>query len=123
MSVTNEKKRSTLIRGSLLDLPANLDRKRFAYRWVSKARLDLASDGYEPRGYVPYTVEGKHVARGDLILCQKSKEESERDNEIRAEAAAYKTEVTLQAMKEKDAVLSHEVKKAGGKMKFEYGEE
>lgn len=124
MAVTTEKKRSTLIRGSMLDLPSNLDRKRFAYRWVSKARLDLASDGYEPRGYVPYaTAEGKHIGRGDLILCQKSREELNRDDEIRAEMAAHKTESTLQHLKEADDKIAHEVKKAGGKMKFEYGEE
>lgn len=124
MAVTTEKKRSTLVRGSILDLPPSVDRKRFAYRWVSKARLDLASDGYEPRGYIPYkNAEGAHIGRGDLILCQKPKEEANIDNEIRAEAAARKTEVTLQHMKEKDDRMAHEIKQAGGKLKFEYGEE
>lgn len=124
MAVTTEKKRSTLIRGSILDLPPNLDRKKFAFRWVAKARLDLASDGYEPRGYVPYkTAEGSHVGRGDLILCQKNREEANLDNEIRAEAAARKTETTLQHMKAQDDKIAHEVKQSGGKMKFEYGEE
>lgn len=118
------KKRSTLKRGSILDLPSDLDRKRFAYRWVNKARLDHASDGYEPRGYVPYkSVDGKHIGRGDLILCQKTQEDAQADTEMRKEAARRRTETVLTAEKEKDDRLAYEMKQLGGKMKFEYGEE
>lgn len=124
MAVTTEKKRSTLVRGSILDLPATgLDRKRFAYRWVNKTKLDLASDGYEPRGYQVTMVDGKTIGRGDLILCQKTREDADAHREYLEEMRKAKTETTLQHMKEQDDRLSFEIKRSGGKMKFEYGEE
>jgi hypothetical protein len=125
MAVTNEtKKRSSLKRGSILDLPPDLDRKRFRYRWVSKTRLDFASDGYEPRGYVPHTTaDNKSISRGDLILCKKTVEDAQAEDEERRERSNRRMQTLLENQKSEDDKIAYEVKKAGGKMKFEYGEE
>lgn len=124
MAITTEKKTSRLKRGSLLELPAGLDHKKYAFRWIAKSRLDQATDGFEPRGYSVHKMEdGKHIGRGDLILGFKTKEDANADRDYLHGLAADRVSKHLEKEKQQDAQLAHEVKKAGGKIKFEYGEE
>lgn len=128
MAVTNPKKTTRLNRGSLLELPADLDRKKYKYRWIAKAKLDQATDGFEPRGYQVHRIAegpnaGKHIGRGDLILAYKTSEEALADKEYLHDLAQSKISKALEKEKQADAELAFEVKKAGGKLKFEYGEE
>lgn len=118
----SEKKRTTYKRGSNLDLPTTVDKSKYAYRWT---KVSKNSDDYDPRGWeVDLSKDGKPSRRGeDLVLSRmpldmfeemSAEKDADRKNQIKHFFEQQAAE------DEKD---SHEFKKKGGKVKFEFKQE
>lgn len=122
-----QKKRSRLSDRSMLTLPEGLDRERFKYRWISRARVESRTDGWDSRGWEihkdPETQ--KPFTCGDLILGKMPTEDVEARRVELEEISLGRMQATLEQQKADDERLSHEVRKAGGKIKatISYGED
>lgn len=123
--MTADKKRTVYKPGSHLDMPEHLlDRKQYGYRWISAERLAEATDGYEPRGWALFKdKDGKHIRRGDLILAQMPKDLFDAMKEEKERARRDQMELLLQGQAEQLERASHEFRKKGGKLKFEFSQE
>jgi hypothetical protein len=119
------KKRSTFSQGTQIDMPEDkLDRKKYSYRWLNAEVLAAASDGYEPRGWGIFKdAEGKTIRRGDLILGDMP---IDRYREMKdAEDAEKRDQMSLffEGQAAEEERLTHDFKKKGGKVKFEFTQE
>lgn len=115
-----EKKRSTYKAGSKLDLPAHIDKKKFAYRWISARKLEQYSDGYEERGYEidKANASGTATRREDLVLGRMPIDQWEEMKAAKDQDREDQLQFALEAEQQKTDEMSHEFKKAGGKVKF-----
>lgn len=119
-----EKKRTTYKKGSKLDLPKGIDKAKYGYRWIDKARFEDNSDGYEERGYeIHRDSDGKAVQRAGMILGRMPLDTYESRKAEIEEARVSQTEFVLQKQAAEDEKLAHEFKKKGGKTKFTYTQE
>lgn len=125
MSDIKEKKRSSYKQGGQFDFPEwSIKDKSNKYRWISAEHLAAASDGYEPRGWaVAKDPKGNPVKRYDVVLGVMPIDQW-------LEVKAAKDEDRLAQMQDFHAQqaasedrLNHEIKKAGGKTKFEFTQE
>lgn len=124
MSTETPKKRTVYKRGNDLDLPAGLDKVNYGYRWISAEKLAAATDGYEPRGWALYTnKEGKHVRRGDLILAQMPKDMHDAMREEKEDARKNQIRLLMEDQAAQMERESHDFRKKGGKIKFEFKQE
>jgi len=123
--MADTKKRTSYKRGNELDLPEhNLDRSQYGYRWISASKLAEATDGYEPRGWELFKdKDGKHVRRGDLILAQMPKDMHNAMIEAKEEARKSQMQLLLESQTAQTERDSHEFRKKGGKIKFEFKQE
>jgi hypothetical protein len=128
--VNPEKKRSRgLLNRSALDLPehAGLDRSKFKYRWLSRAKIESRTDGWDPRGWEIHKdpATNQPFTNGDLILGRMPAQEVEDRKKELEEISSGRMQALLEEQKEQDAQLQHSVRKMGGKIKasIEYGED
>jgi len=120
----SEKKRTTYKKGSLVDLPAHIDKSKFGYRWLNATKLSENTDGYEPRGYeLDKNDEGKVTRRGDLVLGRMPIDQYEAMKEEKDEARKSQMELFFTQQAAEEERLTHEFKKKGGKVKFEFTKE
>jgi hypothetical protein len=120
----SEKKRSTYKRGSLADLPSHVDKSKYGYRWINAERLHENSDGYEPRGFeLDKTAEGKVTRRGDLILGRMPIDMHNAMRDQKDEERKSQLELLFQKQAAQEDKDSHEFKKKGGRVKFEFKQE
>lgn len=115
-----EKKRSTYTRGSKFDLPAHVDEKKYKYRWISSRRLAANSDSYEERGYEvdKSSPDGQAIKREDVVLGRMPIDKWEQFKAQKDQDREDQLELAFGAEAQKTDELAHELKKAGGKLKF-----
>lgn len=117
----SDKKRTTYKVGSTTTLPKHVDKTKFGYRWLSADKLAAASDGYEHRGYeVDKNPEGNTTKRGDLILGRMPIDAFEDMKQQKEEARVDQLKLFMEKQAADDERDSHEFKKKGGKVKFEF---
>lgn len=118
------KKRTVYKQGNLLDFPDHLDQTKYGFKWRSAEQLAGMSDGYDPKGWELYKdKDGKHIRRGDLILAQMPIDmyQAMKDSKQEAREASAKHLIEQEAAQlDRD---SHEFRKKGGKIKFEFKQE
>jgi hypothetical protein len=120
-----EKKRTTYKPGNLLDFPEHLmDRAKYGYKWRSQEQLAALSDGYDPKHWqIALDKDGKSIKRGDLVLAQMPIDMYQAMKDHKDEVRRSQTQLLL----EKEAAQfdrdSHEFRKKGGKVKFEFKQE
>lgn len=115
------KKRSTYGAGSRLDLPKHVDKSKYGYRWISADRLAENSDGYEPRGWeLDKDPEGKVTKRGDLVLGRMPIDMHQEMKQAKEEARVNQMQLMLERQSADEERATHEFRKKGGKIKFEY---
>ncbi len=120
----SEKKRSIYNRGSRLDLPKHVDKSKYGYRWIGAESLSAASDGYEHRGWeVDKSPEGSVTRRQDLILGRMPIDMFEAMKADKEEARLNQMKHFMQKQAADEDRLTHEFKKKGGKVKFEFTQE
>jgi len=101
------------------DVPAWFDKSKYAHRWINADVVNERSDGYDPRGWVvSKDPEGKPLRYKDVILAQMPIEEAEERRQEKIDATKLQTESVLGNMAHEVERLSHEVKKLGGKIRF-----
>lgn len=112
----NDKKRSQIRSQSKLAPPRDFDSTRYAGRWVAEHRLNERSDGYEPRGFLPWkNEEGSTTRVGDLVWCYMDKEEAEeRKAIVEAETRAQIGSLKEQMAEEEDR-LNYELGNYSGR--------
>ncbi len=117
MSKVVAKKRSSVREQSLLQPPKDFDRKKYAGRWVSDAKLNARSDGFESRGFTPWkNTDGNIVKVGDLVWCYMTREDADLLREEKQEAALDSIKGVQANIEEQDSRLSFELERAGGKL-------
>lgn len=117
----NVKKRSTYKAKDRLALPDSIDKKKYGYRWLSKDRLAENSDGYDPRGWELHKeADGKTLVRGDLVLGRMPIDEYEEMKAEKDQARRDQMELVLQKQAENLERESHEFRKKGGKIQFNF---
>ena len=120
-----DKKRTVYKQGNLMDFPEQvMDRSKYGYKWRSQEQLAGLSDGYDPKHWeIAKDKDGKPIKRGDLILAQmpmdmyKAMQEAKQANRERQTALLFENQA---AQLERD---SHDFRKKGGKIKFEFTQE
>lgn len=122
---TTEKKRTTYKRGNLLDFPEHmLNRSLYGYKWRSQERLAGMSDGYDPQGWeIVKDKDGKPIRREDLVLAQMPIDMYQAMKEQKKEDRESQTRLLLETQAAEFERESHEFRKAGGKIKFEFKQE
>jgi len=120
-----EKKRTVYREGNRLDFPEHmLDRSRYGYKWRSAERLAGMTDGYDPKGWELFKdKDGKHVRRDDLILAQMPIDMWKAMKEQKDEARENQTRLLFDQQAAEMDRDSHEFRKKGGKVKFEFKQE
>jgi hypothetical protein len=119
-----EKKRSTYNKGSKLDLPKHIDSTKYGYRWISSERLAENSDGYEPRGWeIDKSEEGKTTRRGDLVLGRMPIDMFTEMKEQKDTDRKDQMQLLLEKQSAEEEKEFHEIKKKGGRVKFEFKQE
>lgn len=120
-----EKKRTVYKPGNLLDMPEHmLDRSKYGYKWRSAEQLSALSDGYDPKHWELFKdKEGKLVRRGDLILAQMPIDMYQAMKEHKDEARKQQTQLLFEKQAAEFERDSHEFRKKGGKIKFEFKQE
>lgn len=123
--MTADKKRTSYTPGNTLDMPEHiLDRKAYGYRWINAEKLAEATDGYEPRGWVLFKdKDGKHIRRGDLILAQMPKDMHDAMKKTKDDARKLQHDLMLDSQRAESDRESHEFRKKGGKINFEFKQE
>lgn len=123
--MSDTKKRTVYKAGSLLDMPEQiLDRANYSYRWINAEKLAEASDGYEPRGWELFKdKEGRTIKRGDLILAQMPIDRWNSIREAAEEEQKNYLKLLLEGQAAQEEKLTHEFKKKGGRVKFEFTQE
>lgn len=123
--MADTKKRTVYKPGNLLDFPEHmLDRAKFGYKWRSAEQLSALSDGYDPKGWSLYKdSEGKHVKRGDLVLAQMPIDMYEAMKDYKKEQREAQTRLVMEKQAAEFERDSHEFRKKGGKIKFEFKQE
>lgn len=117
MSKIVAKKRSSVREQSLLQPPKDFDNKKFAGRWVSDAKLNARSDGFESRGFSPWkNKDGNIVKVGDLVWCYMTREDADLLKQEKYEAAVDSIKGVQANIEEQDSRLSFELERAGGKL-------
>ncbi len=119
-----EKKRTVYKQGSLLDFPKNLDTANYGFKWRSAEQLAGMSDGYDPKGWELYKdKDGKYVKRGDVILAQMPIDMYRAMKDGKKEAADNQTKLLFEEQASQLDRETHEFRKKGGKIKFEFKQE
>jgi hypothetical protein len=105
---------------SAYELPDWFPTETHAHRWINSETINSRSDGYDPRGWVPAkNPKTNEILRyRDVILAQMPLEEYEARVQEKAEATQLQTQALLGGIGQEVERLSHEVKKLGGKIKF-----
>lgn len=117
MSKVVTKKRSSVREQSILQPPKSFDTKKYAGRWVSDAKLNARSDGFESRGFTPWKNESGNIVKvGDLVWCYITKEDAELLKKEKHEAAVDSIKGVQANIEEQDSRLSFELERAGGKL-------
>lgn len=125
VDTNTQKKRTVYKQSDMLAFPeAVMNRAEYGYRWISAERLNEASDGYEPRGWQLFKgPDGKHVRRGDLILAQMPIDMYNAMKEAADEARRSQIRLLIESQVAQTEHDSHEFRKKGGKIKFEFKQE
>jgi hypothetical protein len=119
-----EKKRSTYKRGAAGDLPGHVDKSKYYYRWLNANKVAQNSDYYDPRGYeLDKNADGKTTVREDRILGRMPIDLYEAMKEEKEEARKSQLQLVLESQAAQEERDSHEFKKKGGKIKFEFTQE
>lgn len=119
-----EKKRTVYKQGNLLDFPKDLDWANYGYKWRSAERLAGLSDGYDPKGWELHTDKnGKHIRREDLILARMPIDMYRAMKESKEDMRKQQTQLLLDGQAAQLERDSHEFRKKGGKIKFEFTQE
>lgn len=121
----SEKKRTVYKPGNLLDFPEQLlDRTRYSYKWRAAEQLAGMSDGYDPKGWELFKdKDGKYVKRGDVILAQMPLDMYRAMKEDKEATKKRQTELLFENQAAELERESHEFRKKGGKVKFEFKQE
>lgn len=118
------KKRTIYKAGNLLDFPSHLDWTRFGFKWRSAEQLSALSDGYDPKQWELYKdKEGKPIRRGDLVLAQMPIDLYRAMKEAKDEARSNQMKLLLEDQADQLERESHDFRKKGGKIKFEFKQE
>ena len=122
---TTEKKRTVYKPGNLLDFPEHmLDRTRYGYKWRSQEQLAQLSDGYDPKGWELFKdKDGKVVKRQDLVLAQMPIDMYNAMKEYKDEVRKAQSQLVLEKQAAEFERESHDFRKKGGKIKFEFKQE
>jgi hypothetical protein len=120
-----EKKRSTYKPGNDFDFPEHLlDRKKYGYRWVAAAKFESNSDEYESRGWVKFKdSEGRSVRHKDCYLAQMPIDQYEARKEYKDNLRDEQTKLFFENLAAEEERASHDFKKKGGKVKFQFTQE
>lgn len=123
--MTTEKKRTVYKPGKLTDFPEHLlDRTRYGYKWRAAEQLAGLSDGYDPKQWELFKdKEGKYIKRGDLILAQMPIDLYKAMKEAKEEARVAQNRLIFENQAAELDRDSHEFRKKGGKVKFEFKQE
>lgn len=124
MSVKEDKKDTKKVTGKKVsrtayEVPDWFPSGTHAHRWINAETVNARSDGYDPRGWVVSKDPNGNILRyKDVILAQMPLEEYEARKEEKAEATRLQTQAVLGKIGDEVERLSHEVKRLGGKIKF-----
>jgi len=123
--MADPKKRTVYKPGSLTDFPEHmLDRSKYGYKWRASEQLAGLSDGYDPKGWELFKdKEGKFIKRGDLVLAQMPIDMYRAMQEAKQEARDNQTRLLFDQQAAEFDRDSHEFRKKGGKVKFEFKQE
>lgn len=123
--MADTKKRTVYKKGALLDFPETLcDKTKYGYKWRSAEKLSQLSDGYDPDGWeLVKDKDGKHVRRGDLILAQMPKDMYDAMKESKEEDRKMQLNLLMENQAAELERDSHDFRKKGGKIKFEFKQE
>lgn len=123
--MSETKKRTVYKPGNLLDFPEHMiDRTKYGYKWRSAEQLAALSDGYDPKGWELFKdKDGKHVKRGDLILAQMPIDMYQAMKDFKDEQRRQQSQLILEKQASEFERDSHEFRKKGGKIKFEFKQE
>lgn len=117
MSKVVAKKRSSVREQSILQPPKDFDNKKYAGRWVSDAKLNARSDGFEARGFTPWKNKDNAIVKvGDLVWCYMTREDADILKQEKLEAAKDSISGVQANIEEQDSRLSFELERAGGKL-------
>lgn len=125
MADTTTKKRTVYKPGNLLDFPEHmLDRSKYGYKWRSQEQLAGLSDGYDPKHWELFKdKDGKYVKRGDLVLAQMPIDMYTAMKEAKDQARKQQSQLLLEKQASDFERESHDFRKKGGKIKFEFKQE